>query len=262
VTARSDLEARRIQACRLDSDVALDEFDDAIAFLEDRGLLTLTPCCSLPSLFGACHEEAHSPGKAGYGKYPKTRWWWGGALAATDGVLAAKLHQGKSLYLSARLVELLDPLCRSEIGRAEAGEYGGDADRVTRHLAAAGPCTTDDLKVELGLDARHYQRARHTLERRGVVISRQITVDTEGGGHRHLSELTRWDQLVKPGADHVTEVALGDLLVAVVEAAVILPASEAQRAFTWTIPTAVIDEAVNAGRIVRLDDVDLAVSSM
>jgi hypothetical protein len=236
VTGRSDLEARRIQACRLDPVIALDEFGDAVAFVEDRGLLTLTPCCSLPSLFGACHEEAHSPGKPGYGQYPKTRWWWDGALAATEGVLAAKIHNGKTLYLAARLVNLLDPLCRSEIGRAEADHYGTDAGRVARHLGSAGPCTTDDLKVELGLDARRYQRARRILERRGVLIARHITVDTGGGGHRHLSELTRWDQLVDTEADHVPETALDDLLVAVVEAAVVVPTSDAQRAFTVDHP--------------------------
>ena len=126
------------------------------------------------------------------------------------------------------------------------------------HLGSAGPCTTDDLKVELALDARRYQRARRILEQRGVLIARHITVDTEGGGHRHLSELTRWDQLVDTAADHVPETALDDLLVAVVEAAVVVPASDAQRAFTWTIPTAVVDAAVDAGPFARLDDDYLA----
>ena len=52
------MEKRRAKVCRLDPTLALEEFEEAQGFLEDRGLLTLTACCSLPSLFGACHEEA------------------------------------------------------------------------------------------------------------------------------------------------------------------------------------------------------------
>ena len=49
-----------------------------------------------------------------------------------------------------------------------------------------------------------------------------------------------------------------DLLVAVVEAAVVLPASEAQQAFTWQIPKTVIEETLDMGRVARLDDGYLA----
>ena len=254
----SDLEARRTEACRLDPALALDRLDEAVTFLDERGLLTLTPCCSLPSLFGACHEEPHSPGKPGYGQYPRTRWWWGGALAETPGVVPAKIHQGKTLYLSGRLVGLVDPLARAETAHAEAGEHGPVAARITAHLAAAGPSTTDDLKLELGLDPRAYQRGRRALERRGVVVSRHVTVDAAGGGHRHLAELARWDQLVDTLSDMTADEALAQLLVAAVEAAVVLPAREARQAFAWPIPEAMVDDAVTAGRVVRLPDGRLA----
>lgn len=247
-----DLERRRVEACRLDAAFALDEFDDAVAFVEDRGILTLTPCCSLPSLFGACHEEPHSPGKPGYGQYPKTRWWWGGALAEDDGVTAVKIHEGKTLYLAPRVVALLDPLCRREIARAEAGEYGDEAARIVEHLAAAGPSTTDDLKLELALSARGYQRGRRALERRGVVVSRHVTVDMDGGGHRHVGELTRWDDLVEGPTDLAPEGALSELLVALVESAVLLPTRDAQRALTWKIPNEIVEEAVATGRVRRI----------
>jgi hypothetical protein len=137
VLSLRELENRRTEICRLDPLFALDEFEDAKAFLEDRGLLTLTACCSLPNLFGACHEEPASRGRPGFGQWPKTRWWWGGELEKSPGVMMTKLHRGKLMYLSARLVELVDPLCRIETARADAGDHGVEAARVMAHLASA-----------------------------------------------------------------------------------------------------------------------------
>ena len=57
----------RDRACRLTSDLALESLDEAERFLRGRGLLTRMPDCSLPSLFGACHEEPYKPGSRGFG---------------------------------------------------------------------------------------------------------------------------------------------------------------------------------------------------
>jgi hypothetical protein len=251
------LERRRVTACRLDPRLALVELDDAVAFVADRGLLTLTPCCALPSLFGACHEEPHSPGKGGYGQYPRTRWWWGGALADTAGVTATKLHRGKTLYLAAGVVEMVAPLCAGALDEAMNGGLGGDAQRVVELLAAAGPSTTDDLKDELGLDAKRYQRAKAALERQGAVLSRGLTVETAGGGHRHVSELRIWDRPAGRRA-RIQGDLLVDLLVAVVTAAVVLPEADARRAFSWPISEAVVEQAVADGRVVRAGPATLA----
>lgn len=237
-----------MEFCRLDPVFALAEFKDAQVFLEDRGLLTLTVCCSLPSLFGACHDEPASPGKPGFGQWPKTRWWWGGKLEASPSVMTTKLHRGKTLYLAPRLVRLVDPLCRMEIVRAEAGEYGKQAAIVMAHLALAGPSTTDDLKLELGLDARGYQRVRRSLESRGAVLSRSITVDVDRGGHRHMGELMGWDQVVDESSG-APEEALAELVGAVVDAAVLIPEREARRALTWIIPNEALERSINEGRV-------------
>ncbi|HEY5579209.1 MAG TPA: hypothetical protein VIL12_05935, partial [Acidimicrobiia bacterium] len=231
----SELEERRKQLCRLDPVFALQEIEDAEGFLRDRGLLTLTPCCSLPSLFGACHEEPARPGKPGFGQWPRTRWWWGGELQELPGVVATKLHQGKTLYLAPRVVRLVDPLCRDEVRKAEAGVYGEDAARTMAHLGSAGPSTTEDLKLELGLEARDYQRVRRVLESRGAVLSRGITIEAESGGHAHMSELSRWDQAVEPFPGDPEE-SLVWLVEVVVDAAVVIPEVEVRRALTWTIP--------------------------
>lgn len=252
-----ELKNQRIAACRLDPEFALDEFEDAKRFLEDRGLLTLTACCSLPSLFGACHEEPASPGKPGFGQWPKTRWWWGGALEATPEVVATRLHRGKTLYLAPQVARLIDPLCRLEVARAESAEFGEQAAKLMVHLASAGPSTTDDVKLELGLETGAYHRVRRMLESRGAMVSRTISVDGPSGGHRHMSELKRWDQVVAESSDN-PEDALARLLGVVVEAAVLIPEGEARRAFTWSIPDEVVERSIVEGQVRRVSRDTLA----
>jgi hypothetical protein len=48
---------RRAFECRLTPDRALESPDEAETFLLDRGLLTRTTDCALPSLYEACHER-------------------------------------------------------------------------------------------------------------------------------------------------------------------------------------------------------------
>jgi hypothetical protein len=57
VESLGDLRARRAFECRLDPGRALRSLDEAEAFLRDRGLLTRTTDCALPSLYEACHDD-------------------------------------------------------------------------------------------------------------------------------------------------------------------------------------------------------------
>src|SRR5918992_193081 len=189
------LEERRAVACRLTPDRALESLDEAEAFLPDRGLLTLMPDCSLPSLFGACHEEPYKPGGRGFAGWPKTKWRWGGALAARPGIFSVRLHAGKGLFLTEKTAALADPLCRAELAHADEGAVGPAARRLVGHLAEAGPAAIDELKEELGLGAKELRALRARLERVGAVIAMDLRTETEGGGHRHTSELYRWDQV-------------------------------------------------------------------
>jgi hypothetical protein len=225
--ALKSVATRRGLECRLTPDRALETLEDARAFLEDRGLLTLTPDCALPSLFGACHEEPYSDAP-GFGSWPKTKYWWAGALDA----LATRIHRGKTLYLSQRVARAVDPLCRAELARVEAGELGPDAERIVRHLADAGPSLVEELKEEAGLD----KKTRLRLERIGAVVSRGVVVERP---HHHTSELRRWDQAVEPGT---SEEPLRELFVAAVRAAVLAPEREALRWFTWTVTRDVLDD--------------------
>ena len=224
---------------------SLEEAED---FLLDRGMLTLTTDSALPSLFGAIHEEPYAPGKSGFGAYPKTKWWWGGALTQLPDVVPTKVHRGRSLFLTKGVAGLADPLCRAALAAAASGELGEPCRKIVEHLGAAGPSLVDELKEELGLDARTLRAARQKLEARGAVSGTSIRLTTDGGSHTHSSRLTRWDQLVPVSRATTTE-ALAELVVAGVHAAVVAPRVEVARWFAWRVDRPMVDELVESGRL-------------
>ncbi len=217
--------------CRLTPDRALETLDEAEAFLADRGLLTLMPDCSLPSLFGACHEEPYKPGSSGFGLWPRTKYPWGVELAAR--CVRTRLHKGKGLFLSRELVAVVDPLCRRELVRAEEGAFGPDAQRAVERLALLGPALLDELELD--------RRTRERLERFGAVVSRSVVIEP----HEHTSELLRWDQ-VRP--EPATGGGIDELAIAGVRAAVVALEREARGWFSWP---ADVGALVEEGRLVR-----------
>jgi len=236
------LEQLRAYACRLEPEQALGTLDDAEAFLRDRGLLTRMPCCSLPSLFGACHEEPYRPGGRGFGSWPKTKWPWSFELATRPGVHMAAIHRGKSLYFTDEVARLADPLCRAELARADEGGYGEDARRLVAHLREAGPSTADDLKVELDLGSRDLRAARERLARVGALLTRPIYEPEE-----FSVVLERWDQRFP----EPTPGGLDELLAAAVRAAVVAPERELGTWFSWPLPRGTVDRLVEDGRLAR-----------
>lgn len=250
----SALMERRAIACRLTPEQALQTLDEAEAFLRDRGMLTLSPDCSLPSLFGACHEEPYRAGSQGFGLWPKTKWRWSFELRERPGVRILKIHRGKGLYLTEHIAGLVDPLCRAALVAAEAGELGPEAQRLVRHLAAVGPTVLDDLKEQLILSAASLRSARARLERVGAVVSRDVTLGEDGD--RQSSELARWDQLF-PAPPHgsggrASRGGIEELVMAGVRAAVVAPEAEVGRWFSWDVPHETIARLVDAGRLVRV----------
>ena len=232
----AELQEQRTRDCRLTPDRALETLDDADAFLRERGLLTRNPDCSLPSLFGACHEEAYRPGAGGFGEWPSTKWPWSFELAERAGVVAPKIHMGKTLYLSPDTVRLVDPIIRAELERL--ADADPDWARVLAHLAEAGPSTPDDLRTELGLSSKELKDLRAPLERCGAVVTR-------------AEALYRWDQLVREPAGGAADV--GPLVVAAVRAAVVVPEREPRRWFSWRWrwEDGLVDRLVDEGELAR-----------
>jgi hypothetical protein len=202
--------------------------------------MTRNPSLSLPSLFGACHEEPYKPGAGGFGEWPSTKWPWSFELPRRPGVVGPKIHMGKTLYLSPETARIADPIIRAELDRMH--EADPDWERVLDHLGDAGPSSPDDLLVELGLERRQLKAIRAPLERCGGVVGRW---------EDEQNVLYRWDQLgVEPGSGPPD---LGDLVAVAVGAAVVVPECEPRRWFSWRWRWRddLVDELVGAGRLFR-----------
>lgn len=225
-------------------DRALDTVDDAHAFLRDRGLLTRNPDCSLPSLFGACHEEPYRPGAGGFGEWPSTKWPWSFELAERPGVIAPKIHMGKTLYLSEGTARLVDPVVRAELERLT--EADPDWARALGHLGEAGPSSPDDLRTELGLTRKELKDLRAPLERCGVVVTR-----LDRTGDDWVSTLYRWDHLHPQPAGG--EPDLGPVVVAGVRSAVVVPEQEPRRWFSWRWrwEVGLVERLIDEGALMR-----------
>ena len=242
------LERRRERECRLDPRFALRDLDEAETWVKERGVITiaLTAELYLPSLFVACHEEPYEAGKSGFAQWPKTRWWWPGELAGRDGIVELKILRGRTVLLSEPVARLVAPLAREALDAAQAGTSGESVRRVVEHLASAGPTLVEELREELALPAAELRRVRAALERTAAVVSRGARIPTNEGGHRHTSELLRWDQLFR----ETRRGGIDDLVVAAVRSAVVAPERQVARWFAWPVD---VDALVAAGRLARLD---------
>ena len=244
---------RRLFDCRLTPDRALGTLAEAETFLRDRGLLTRTADCALPSLYEACHEAPYKPGSPGFATWPATRWPWFGELA-DRGYLIAAVHRGKNLLMTGEVAGLIDPICRAEITRMRAADPGWR--RLLDHLADAGSASIEDLRTELRLKRQELSALRAPLERCGAILARSLQV-TAGAGHLHASELIRWDQAhpASSGSHADPRQALADLIAAAVRAAVVAPEREVRRWFSWRWywTGELIDGLLRDGRLRRVD---------
>ncbi|MGH3393107.1 MAG: hypothetical protein ACRDPO_00305 [Streptosporangiaceae bacterium] len=249
----ADLRVRRAIECRLAPGRELRSLTEAGEFLDERGLLTRTPDCALPSLYEACQEEPYRAGGHGFASWPATKWPWFGELAERDYLVTA-IHRGKNLLLTDAVARLIDPIARAEIARWHAADRG--AARLLDHLAAAGPSELDDLRTELGMSRDGLRSLRAPLERSGAIIARSADV-TAGEGHLHTSELFRWDQAYPDSRDTDTTPAraLADLVVAGVRAAVVVPESEPRKWFAWPSywHPALMDDLIREGRLRQVE---------
>jgi hypothetical protein len=242
------LQEKRTFACRLTPDRALETLDEAEEFLRERGLLTRTTCCSLPSLFEACHEEPYAPDKPGFGRWPRTKWGWSFALPRRPGVYALKTHhRRKTLYLTEQIARLIDPIARDELDRMTKAD--ADWALVLDHLAAAGPSTAEDMKTELGLKPRELKAVLYPLELCGAIVGRAIEA-TEHGSVEGF-EYARWDDVFRDPAPRANGV--DELIVAGVRSAVVATEREVTGWFPWKwrIEPGLVDRLVSEGRLQR-----------
>jgi hypothetical protein len=250
--ALADLEARRAYECRLTPDRALETLTDAHAFVRERGFLTRTPDCALPSLFGACHEEPYQPDGRGFASWPATKWPWGHELGEMPAVHVLGIHRGKTIYLTDETLALVDPICRAELARMEREDPGWR--RLLWHLAETGPSLADDVERELGLKHQELRALRAPLQRCGALVATSVIVPAGGGeGHLHRAELARWDQKFPQPSGRPADIIA--LLGAALHAAVLAPDKDLVRWFSWRwlLPADLPDQLLDRGLAFRPD---------
>src|SRR5437762_9039771 len=143
----------------------------------------------------------------------------------------------------------VDPLARAALAAADAA--GDEGSRLVRHLRSAGPSKIDDVKGELGLEAPALRKVREKLESVAAVVSRDIPVDDGKGGHKHTSELARWDQVwTKPWKANI-EQALAELVLVGIRAAVLAHQDEVGKWFSWPIEWPTVSGLIAAHRLAR-----------
>jgi hypothetical protein len=136
----TELLRRRERECRLTPDRALGTLAEAEAFLRDRGLLTRTADCALPSLYEACHEDPYKPGSPGFATWPATRWPWFSELAER-GYLITGVHRGKNLLVS------------GEVAKRECGVRGHGSWSMTSLTSGSPSRTRLDGAITTALSA-------------------------------------------------------------------------------------------------------------
>lgn len=245
-----ELQARQAHECRLTPDRALATLADAHAFVQDRGFLTRTADCALPSLFGACHEDPYQQGGRGFASWPATKWPWGHELGGLPDVHMLDIHRGKTMYLTDDTLALVDPICRAELTRMERDDPSWR--RLLSHLAETGPALADDVELELGLKHQELRALRAPLQRCGALVATSVIVPAgRGEGHLHRAELARWDQKFPQSSGAPADVV--GLLGAALRAAVLAPDKDLVRWFSWRwlLPADLPDQLLDRGLAVR-----------
>src|SRR5438309_43119 len=90
-----------------------------------------------------------------------------------------------------------------------------------------------------------------TPEAVGAVVSRDVAVDDGKGGHRHTSELARWDQVWNKPWKANQDQALAELVLIGVRAAVLAHQDEVGKWFSWPIEWPLLAELISARRLQR-----------
>ncbi|MDQ3400380.1 MAG: hypothetical protein ACR2G8_09060 [Candidatus Limnocylindria bacterium] len=155
------------------------------------------------------------------------------------------------MLLSPDAAALVDPLCRDALERAEDGELGADAAAIVRHLGAAGPSGADQVRSELALEAKAFRAAREKLEREGAVVSRPQLTPGGVDGHRSASTIARWDRSHSQRRKAPVAVALDELVLLGIRAAVVVQEDEPGTWFTWAIPRDTIRRLLETRKLVR-----------
>jgi hypothetical protein len=154
-----------------------------------------------------------------------------------------RIRRGKGVFLSGAVQAAAAPLFSAALEASDSP--------LLAHLKSAGPSLVEDVKDELGWDAKRLRSERAAPEKVGALLHRGVELPAANGGHIHTAELVRWDQLDVEPTTSSAEDALDALTVAAVRAAVCAPRKEVQRWFSWAPD---IDRLIADGRVRAIGD--------
>jgi hypothetical protein len=106
---------RRERECRLVSELALQTIDEADAFLRETRPADAESVHLAAEPFRRVPRGAVQAGSGGFGEWPGTKWPWSFELPRRPGVVAPKVHMGKTVYLGPATARLADPIVRAKL---------------------------------------------------------------------------------------------------------------------------------------------------
>ncbi len=173
---------------RLTPDRALNTVEEAARFVREIGVVLLSPYRYLPSLFAAAQGQPFKPGFGGFGQWPAHAWWWDREISALPDVVTLKLIRGRTTFAASKAWPAIDAAVRGRIPE-KFGEFECD---LIAELQERGATPSRELNLVRGYGragTKRLQKARDTLERRALLLSRPII----HGDHLHDSLLELWE---------------------------------------------------------------------
>lgn len=264
----SRLEKLRRNIHRLVPSKRLRSLEEARRFVEEVGLITLTPGHGLPSLFAAVQGRPYKQGSQGFALWPAEQWWWGRELAKSNTILSAKIAGGRELYVSKRLWPLLDQIVRTlEVDMDGRGQTWRSlspvAKKIHEYLKRNGPTRTDILRQSLGLktprQGKIFHRAKRELESSGILLSAAVEMK-ELGRHAHIGRLSLWTHRFPKSIRTRTKLrksfpqSVAAFLETCIDAAVLVEEKTTGEWLPWMRDEEkkVVSSLVESGRVIRL----------
>lgn len=242
--ALESLEQIRVAGHRQIRELRLRSFEEASKFVEEHGIVTLSPVSELPSLLGAVLGSAERPKGKGFEALHQPEVWkaweWFARLDDRKAAVACKLLRGQSTLVHKRLWPQVHRIVLDRLSALGAGKaFSKTAREVVDWLANHGAERSDRVREAMGLrskeQGREFRKAKDELAAHGLLL---LSEDPSPEAHTHAPVLTLWTawapKEVARRAERLSAVdARSDVLCAALDAAVLAAERAAQRWFPW-----------------------------
>lgn len=238
------LQQIRVASHRHMRELRLRSFEEAAKFIEEHGLVTLSPVSELPSLIGAVMGSDEKPKGKGFQSLHNPEVWkaweWFAKLDDRKTTIGCKLLHGQSTLVHKRLWPHLHRLALDRLEALGAGRIFSKLSRdLVDWLANHGPERSDRICHGMGLTSREqrreFKKAKDELAAHGLLL---LSEDASPEFHTHAPILTLWtawapkDVVRRCERLSVVE-ARAEILCAAIDAAVLAAEKAVQHWFRW-----------------------------